>query len=52
MPEDRRRPSRRPWGGDFAGGWCSLASHGADEPGQLESSLFSLTSITLTDEKD
>lgn len=45
MQEDRLGPSRRPWRGDFAGGWCSLAGHGADEPGQLESSLCSLTSI-------
>lgn len=41
----------RPWGGGFAGGWCSLASRGSDEPGQLEASLFSLTSTTLADKK-
>ena len=52
MQEDQLGPSRRPWGGDFAGGWRSLASRGVDEPGQMDSSLFPLTSITLTDEKD
>ena len=52
MQEDQLGPSRRPWGGDFAGSWCSLAKRGADEPGQLESSLCPLTSIILTDKKD
>ena len=44
-------PSGTTWGGDFAGDCLSRASRGGNEPGQLESLLFSLTTVTLIDEK-